>query len=128
MDGCIYHVKVVTIAAGATSSVTCTGANGAAIYCNTARFSVSDATAAGYLMAVPSGVSQYPAISVGNGTSGTYGFIFDTKESHELTIGGGRRFQGLSIVNLSAASKTVIVNYGIKYKLPDMDKGYSPQI
>lgn len=128
MDGCLCHAKVITIAAGATSSITCTGANGSLISCNTAHLSVSDAGAAGYILVVPSGVSQFPAIAIGNGASGTYGHLFDTKETHHITLGAGRNFSALTFTNLSSAAKTVIANYGIKYKLPDMDRGYSPQI
>ena len=128
MDGCLCHAKIATIAAGATATVTCTGANGTLINCNTFHISVSDAGGAGYLLVVPSGVSQFPSVALGNSTSGTYGHLMDTKETHHVTMGAGRRFSALSITNNSAAAKTVLVNYGIKYKLPDMDRGHSPQI
>lgn len=128
MEGSLSHCKLITIAAGATSSVTFTAANGSAISCNNFVFSVSDATASGGLVFTPNGVSQYPVVPLGNGASGTFGYYLDTKNAYEVTLGGGRRATSGTLYNFSVVSKTVMIQYGIKYLMNPIDKGYTPYI
>lgn len=128
MEGSLSHCKLITIAAGATSAITFTGANGSSISCNNFVFSVSDAAASGGLIFTPSGVSQYPVVTLGNGASGTFGYYIDTKNAYEVTLGGGRRAIAGTLFNFSVVPKTVMIQYGIKYLMNPIDKGYNPQI
>ena len=130
MEGTLLHAKAVTITSGLTSSITLTAANGSSINCNYIYITVSDVGAAGHLLVVPSGVSQYPALTLGNTASGVFGYVVDADTPREIILGAGRRCSALSITNVgtATANKTVLVNYGILYKLPDMDRGHSPFI
>jgi hypothetical protein len=128
MEGFTAHSKIVTIGNTLTSTVNLTGANGSSIYCNTIIVTASDATsnALAYLM-VPSGVSQYPAISLANGVSGTYGYAAGNTPL-SITLGHGKRTRAIQITNISGASRTFIVCYGISNVVNPVDKGYSPQV
>jgi hypothetical protein len=124
MEGITTHVKRVTIANAATSSITFTNVSGTGIKSN--FISLSCSTAGAYLL-VPSGIFTGSAIALGNAASGTYGVgVANAGGVYELTLGHNRYATGVSITNLSGASRDVLVTYGIKTGLPDMPRGFSP--
>ena len=128
LEGFTPHCKAITIANGLTSSITLTAANGSSIQCNriVVTASATDTSSASFLV-VPSGVSQYPAIGLTNGASGTYGYLVGSFPT-PIILGHGKRTSAVSITNLSGQSRTVLVMYGVAHMLNTIDKGHLPYI
>lgn len=108
--------KIVNFtAASSTSSVTLTDTAGTPILCNYIQASIIapvTVNQAAYIHVVPSGISKNPAVSLGNGVSGSFGLIGTVYDPAELYLGGADYCSSLSVYSVSAYP--VVISYGVR--------------
>lgn len=108
--------KVLDMASDGSTVIQFTDTVGAAILCNYVQARILAPTSSlGFIHIAPSGITQNPQVSLGNGTSGTVGTFGTVLDPAELNLNEGISCSAVFVsAGPNLGSQKISILYGVK--------------